>query len=113
VNELGRKASLSGLVFAVLFGVGSGLWVFEQPSRAGDTDEVVQFFESTSVEILIGGTMSLVSLVFLVWFGAVLRHRLAAVDASAAAASYLWPLRVLCCSPLLDSEPRRSTWPVR
>lgn len=79
---LDQKAPLSGLVFAVLFGLGSGLWVFEQPARGSDTKEVVAFFEGTSAPILIGGTMSLVSIVFLVWFGSVLHDRLAAADGS-------------------------------
>lgn len=82
MKDLGRHASLSGLVFAVLFGVGSGLWVFHQPRRSAGTAEILEFFESASVEILIGGTISIVSYVFLVWFGAVLHNRLAAADTS-------------------------------
>jgi len=79
MERLWHWGSLSGLVFAVLFGVGSALWAFEQPARAASTDEIRAFFEGTSSEILIGGTMSLLSVVFLVWFGAVLRDRLGAV----------------------------------
>jgi hypothetical protein len=75
---IGRWGSLSGLVFAVLFGVGSGIWALEQPVRSAGTGDVLAFFEGTSTEILVGGTMSLLSLVFLVWFGAILKDRLAA-----------------------------------
>ncbi len=73
-------ATLSGLAFAVLFGVGSGIWVLDQPSRGAESGEILTFYEGTSTEILIGGTMSLVSLVFLVWFGATLRERLLAAE---------------------------------
>lgn len=76
MERLDHRESLSGLVFAVLFGLGSGIWVFEQPARAAGTGDVLAFFNGASTEILIGGTMSLVSLVFLVWFGAVLKDRL-------------------------------------
>ena len=79
MERVDRWGPLSGLVFAVLFGVGSGIWVFEQPARAADTNEILAFFNETSTEILVGGTMSLLSLLFLVWFGAVLWDRLDAV----------------------------------
>lgn len=76
MERIVRWGPLSGLAFAVLFGVGSGLWVFDQPARGADTQAVLTFFEGTSNAILIGGTLSLVSLVFLVWFGTVVRARL-------------------------------------
>ena len=75
-------APLSGLVFAVLFGLGSAVWAFDQPSRGADSDEIVRFFDGSSTEILVGGTMSLVSLLFLVWFGSILRERLTAAEGS-------------------------------
>ncbi len=82
MSRVGRIAPLSGLVFAVLFGLGSAMWALDQPSRGAESDEIVRFFDGSSTEILIGGTMSLVSLVFLVWFGAVLRERLLAAEGS-------------------------------
>jgi hypothetical protein len=75
-------APLSGLAFAVLFGLGSGLWALEQPERGAETAEIVAFFEDTSVQILIGGTMSIISLVFLVWFGSIVHERLAEAGGS-------------------------------
>ena len=77
-----RLAPLSGLVFVLLFGVGSAIWGFEQPSRGAGSEEIVSFYEETSTEILIGGTMSIVSVPFLVWFAAVLREHLVAVEGS-------------------------------
>lgn len=79
MERFDRWAPLSGLVFAVLFGVGSGIWVFEQPARAADDQEVLSFFQDTTDQILVGGTISLLSLVFLVRFGALLRERLQTV----------------------------------
>jgi hypothetical protein len=82
VDRLSRLSPLSGLIFAVLFGAGSGLWGFEQPSRDAGTKQIVSFYKDTSTEILIGGTMSIISVLFLVWFGAVLRECLAAAEGS-------------------------------
>jgi hypothetical protein len=82
VSGVKPAAPLSGLAFALLFGFGSGLWVFSQPSRGADTEEIRGFFEGTSTEILIGGTISIVSIVFLVWFGAVIRERLSRAEGS-------------------------------
>ena len=75
-------APLSGLAFAVLFALGNALWAFDQPERSAGSAEIVDFFESTSSWILAGGTISLISLVFLVWFGAVVRERLLAAEGS-------------------------------
>ena len=66
----------------VLFGAGSAIWSFEQPPRDAGTEEVVSFYEGTSIEILIGGTMSIIAVLFFVWFGAVLRERLVAAEGS-------------------------------
>jgi len=82
VARLDRVAPLSGLIFAVLFGAGNAIWAFDQPARGAGTGEIVSFYESTSTEILIGGSMSIVSVVFLVWFGAVVRERLIAAEGS-------------------------------
>jgi hypothetical protein len=82
VDGLSRLAPLSGLVFVILFGAGNAIWGFEQPERDAGTEEIVSFYEGTSTEILIGGTMSLISILFFVWFGAVLRDRLAAAEGS-------------------------------
>lgn len=66
----------------VLFGVGSAIWAIEQPPRDAATEELISFYEDTSIEIVIGGTMSIIALLFFVWFGAVLRERLVAAESS-------------------------------
>jgi hypothetical protein len=82
VDGLSRLAPLSGVVTVVLFGTGNAIWALEQPERDAGTEEIVSFYEGTSTEILIGGTISLLAIPFFVWFGAVLRDRLAAAEGS-------------------------------
>ena len=80
--SLARLAPLSGVMTVVLFGAGSAIWAVEQPPRDAGTAELISFYEGSSTEIVIGGTMSLIAVLFLVWFGAVLRERLAAAEGS-------------------------------
>jgi hypothetical protein len=80
VDGLSRFAPLTGLVAAVTFGAGNAVWAFEQPARDTGADRLLSFYEGNSTEILIGGTISLVSLFFLVWFGAVLYQWLSNVE---------------------------------
>lgn len=80
MDRVSRYAPLSGLIAAVLFGVGSALWAFDQPAQNASSEEIVSFYEGSSTEVLIGGTMSIVSFLFLVWFGAILRERLQAAE---------------------------------
>ncbi len=82
MDRLPRFAPLSGLIAAILFAAGSALWAFEQPDQDAGSEEIVSFYEQSSSEIMIGGTVSVISLLFLVWFGAVLRERLAAAEGS-------------------------------
>lgn len=80
MDSLARFAPLSGLVAVVLFGAGNAIWAFEQPPRDADTEELISFYEGTSIEIVIGGTMSIIAVLFFVWFGALLRERLVAAE---------------------------------
>ena len=82
MGQVSRFAPLSGLAFAVLFGSGSAIWALDQPARGAEGEEIVSFYGQTSTEILIGGTMSTVSMLFLVWFGAIVRERLIAAESS-------------------------------
>ena len=82
MDSLSRLAPLSGVIGVVLFGAGSAIWGLEQPPRDAGTEEIVSFYEGTSIEILIGGTMSIIAVLFFVWFGAVLRERLVAAEGS-------------------------------
>lgn len=76
MDRLQRYAPLSGLAFALLFAIANMLWGFEQPAIGADPEEALDFYEDTSIRILIGGSLSLVSIVFLAWFGSILRDAL-------------------------------------
>jgi hypothetical protein len=80
VDRVSRLAPLSGLAAALLFALGNLIWAWDQPARGADTEELLSFYERTSIQILIGGTISLLAIVFLVWFGSVLREHLAAAE---------------------------------
>lgn len=82
MDRLSRFAPLSGLVTVGLFAAGNAIWGFEQPERDAGVAEIVSFYEDTSTQILIGGTLSILSLIFLVWFGAVLHQYLTAAEGS-------------------------------
>ena len=82
MDWLARFAPLSGVMTVALFGAGSAIWALEQPERGAGTEEIVAFYEGTSIEILIGGTLSIISLLFFVWFAAVLREHLAEAEGS-------------------------------
>jgi hypothetical protein len=76
MDRMQRYEPLSGVAFVLLFVVGSALWGLPQPAIGADPGEIVDFYKDTSARILIGGSLSLVSIALLVWFGAVLRDAL-------------------------------------
>ena len=76
MDRVHRYAPLSGVAFVLLFVVGSALWGLEQPAIGADPREIVDFYRGTSARILIGGSLSLVSIAFLAWFGSILRDAL-------------------------------------
>ena len=78
MDRVSRLAPLSGLIAAVVFSIGNALWAFEQPDQDAGSQELLAFYENTATEIQVGGTISLLAVPFLVWFGAVLRERLEA-----------------------------------
>ena len=80
MDRLSRFAPLTGLVATLMFAVGNAIWAFDQPPRDADAQRLLSFYESTSTEIVIGGTVSAVSLFFLVWFGAVLYEWLSGAE---------------------------------
>ncbi len=80
MDRQSRFAPLTGLVAALSFAAGNAIWGFEQPPRDSDAERLLSFYEGTSTEIIIGGTISAISIFFLVWFGAVLRRRLEAME---------------------------------
>lgn len=83
MDRVRRLEPLSGAAFVVLFSIGSALWAFPQPAIGAAPGEIVDFYEGTSTRILVGGSLSLVSMVFLAWFGSVLHSALAQAESEA------------------------------
>jgi hypothetical protein len=80
MDRMNRYAPLSGLAFVVLFTIGSALWALEQPAIGAEPYESVTFYEDASTQILVGGSLSLLSIALLAWFGSVLRDALARAE---------------------------------
>ena len=57
-----RVAALSSLAFALLFGVGSGIWGLDMPSGGTPAAEVVDFYRETADRIVIGASLSLLAI---------------------------------------------------
>ena len=72
-----RLGPLSGVLFVVLVVVGN-LLPGEPPDFLDDPDTIAAFYVDNAGEIMLGMSLALISLLFLVWFLARLRHRLAA-----------------------------------
>jgi hypothetical protein len=68
-----RATGLAGLGAAILFGVGSALWAFEQPAAGSPAREIVAFYTDTSTRIVIGASLSLFSIALFVLFASGLR----------------------------------------
>jgi hypothetical protein len=64
---------IAGLGAAVLFGVGSALWAFEQPDPGAPVREIVAFYTDTSARIIAGGSLSLLSIALFVLFASGVR----------------------------------------
>jgi hypothetical protein len=82
MDGLARFAPLSGLAAALLFGAGNAIWAFEQPPRDADAERLLSFYEGTATQIIVGGTLSVASLFFLVWFGSVVAQWLRSAEGS-------------------------------
>lgn len=63
-----RATGLAGLGAAVLFGVGSALWAFDQPRAGASAHEVVAFYADSSTGIVVGGSLSLLAVALFVFF---------------------------------------------
>jgi hypothetical protein len=68
-----KTTGLAGLAVAVVFGAGNALWGFEQPRGGALASEIVSFYTDNSTEIIVGGSLSLVSIALFVPFASGLR----------------------------------------
>jgi hypothetical protein len=69
-----RYAGVSGLAFVLLFGAGNAIWALGMPSAGTPVAEVVDFYEERADRIVIGGSLSLLSIAVAVVFAAAVRQ---------------------------------------
>ena len=69
-----RWAALSGIAGALLFAVGNAIWGLDMPEDGTGVAEVVDFYADTADRIVIGGSLSLLSIAVFLVFGAALRQ---------------------------------------
>ena len=72
-----RQAGLSGIAVAALFGVGNAIWGLDMPEDGTPVAEVVEFYRDTDDRIVIGGSLSMLSIAAFLWFAAAVRRLLA------------------------------------
>ena len=75
------SAGLSGIAFVVLFGVGNALWALEAPSVGSPPGEIAAFYRDNRDGIVLGATLSLLSIAAFTLFAAAVRRVLADADA--------------------------------
>jgi hypothetical protein len=68
-----RVTGLAGLGTVVLFGVGNGLWAFDQPEAGASAREVVSFYADSSGWIVAGASLSLLAVALFVLFASGVR----------------------------------------
>jgi len=83
-----RYGGLSGLAFVALFGIGNALWAFDAPSPGAPPAEIVAFYDDTASEIVVGASLSLLSVAAFGLFAASVRTALAGRDEALANASF-------------------------
>ena len=69
-----RWAALSGIAGALMFAVGNAIWGLDMPEDGTGVAEVVEFYADTADRIVIGGSLSLLSIAVFLVFGAALRQ---------------------------------------
>ena len=68
-----RVTGLAGLGAAVLFGGGSALWAFDQPDAGAPVAEITDFYSEAAMRIVVGGSVSLLSIALFVLFASGVR----------------------------------------
>jgi hypothetical protein len=68
-----RLTGLAGLTAAVLFGAGNALWAFEQPRAGAPAEEIVVFYGDNATGIVVGASLTLVSIPAFVLFASGVR----------------------------------------
>ena len=69
-----RHAVVSGVVAALLFAIGNLIWALDMPEDGTAIAEVVSFYEDGADQIVIGGSLSLLSIAAGIWFAGAFRQ---------------------------------------
>ena len=95
---------MSALAAVGLFSIANALWAFEQPAPDASAATIVEFYESASTRIVVGGLLSLVSIGLLVVFACFLRRVLIERGAGELLADLAFAGALLGAAPGLGAE---------
>jgi hypothetical protein len=89
-NGAARQTAIAGIAAAVLFAVGNAIWALDMPEDGTAVPEVLDFYRDTADRIVVGGSLSLLSIAAFIAFAAGIRHMLieAGADESVATAGF-------------------------
>lgn len=73
-HDAARTAGLSGIAAALLFAAGNAIWALGMPSAGTPVAEVLDFYGDRADRIVIGGTLSVLSIALFVLFAAAVRQ---------------------------------------
>lgn len=76
-SDARRYTIVSGIAFALLFGIGSGLWGLDMPEDGTSVAGILDFYRGAADRIVIGASMSVLGIGALVVFAASVRQLLA------------------------------------
>ena len=100
----GRWAGLSGIAGALMFAVGNVIWALDMPEDGTAVPEVVDFYADTADRIVIGGSLSLLSIAVFLLFGAALRQVLKEAGGDDFLATAAFGGMVLCMAAGMAAE---------
>ena len=80
MSDARRVTAVAGLAAAILFGAGNALWAFSQPKAGASAGEVASFYSDHHDGIVVGGSLSLISIAVFVVFASGLRSMLREVS---------------------------------
>ena len=99
-----RWAGISGIAGALLFAVGNAIWGLDMPEDGTPVDEVVDFYVDTADRIVIGGSISLLSIAVFLVFGAAMRQVLKDAGGEDFLATTAFGGMVLCMAAGIGAE---------
>ena len=77
---LRRLAPLSGVIFVVLYVIGSIIGMSDSPDFAGSSQEITEYYTDSKDEILVATVIAAIATPFYIWFLGCLRSAIARVE---------------------------------